>query len=115
MTTKECDKQDSATPKYVHRDENETLNIQIALPGVKKSDVDLTIEDGVLVLQAQRESVEQENWTVISSFSAPKNYNLRLKIAAIYDLEKSEVNFNQNILNIIVPHKVKELITLDVF
>lgn len=87
-------------------DEKDKLRIKADLPGIKKEDVVINIEDGVLSIKGERENEKEEK---------NKNYYRRecfygvfersISLPAEVDIEKAEANYKDGVLEIILPKK----------
>ena len=72
-------------------DENHTpLTVEIALPGVKKADIDLRIHDDVLTLRATREGFE---------------YTSTLAFCCIIIPEQAKAEYNNGLLKLVAPFR----------
>ena len=96
----------------------EALIAEIALPGVKEDQVDVTIEDGVVRVTAttsQREEEKQKRRYFMSSLSSSYNYSFRIPEGLIQDTEP-QAELENGILTLLfakvekkAPTKVKVL------
>ncbi len=87
-------------------DEKDKLRIKADLPGIKKEDVEINIEDGVLSIKGERQNEKEEK---------NKNYYRRecfygvfersISLPAEVDIEKAEANYKDGVLEIILPKK----------
>ncbi len=87
-------------------DEKDKLRIKADLPGIKKEDVEINIEDGVLSIKGERQNEKEEK---------NKNYYRRecfygvfersISLPAEVDIGKAEANYKDGVLEIILPKK----------
>ena len=89
---------------------NGELVLKADLPGLKKEDIRIYLEDGALVLQGERKEetkVEKESF-----YLAECNYGTfyrRLPLTFAVDFDKIVAQFTDGVLEIHIPMPVKEL------
>lgn len=83
--------------------------VQSDLPGVKKEDIDVSIEDGVLTVKAERkyESSDEEKGSYIRRERAYGSFERSFDISQI-DEEKIDAEFNDGVLTLTLPKKQAE-------
>ena len=101
-------------PKYKLKRSETELAAEVLLPGVKKEDIELNVEGGYLELLAGRKSRAQPDWSLITSKPAADTYKLKIQIHPDFDLDLAKVTFSHNILNIVVPSRVKKKLELNI-
>ena len=101
-------------PRYNISEEDSHLTLQIALPGAAKENVELQTEANLLRLQAERPSLHQQGWNLISGEEQADQYALELRINPQYDLSKAEASFDNNVLQLSIPTKETSERTLEI-
>lgn len=89
-------------------DEGDSIRVVADLPGFNKDEIEIYIEDGSLVIKAEKKEEREEK---------EKNYILReRKYGEVYrkimlptevDIEKAKANYNNGVLEIILPKTEK--------
>lgn len=94
----------------VKESENE-FKIELAVPGLKKEDFKLAIENNVLTISSERKEEQEEkdkNGYTRKEFSYQsfsRSFNLPEKLV---DAEKIEASYNEGILNISIPKREEQ-------
>lgn len=79
------------------------IYVEAALPGVKKEDVELTLEKGVLSIQGKRVMDEEEE---VQRYHSSNSYNYRLKLPSSVDESKDpEATFEDGLMRLIFDKK----------
>lgn len=75
------------------------------LPGFKKDEVNVTVENGLLTISGKREEEAESDYQVVrSEFAAYHEFKRTLKIdAGAFDAEHIEARLNDGILEVILP------------
>lgn len=113
MNTEEKNKE-VIVPKYKFKRSDAELVLKALLPGVKKEDIELNVEDGYLELVALRKNSIASDWSLISSNALADQYKLKLQVHPDYDSDLAKVTFNNNVLNIMIPSRVKRKLELNI-
>ncbi len=89
-------------------DEGDSIRVVADLPGFNKDEIEIYIEDGSLVIKAEKKEEKEEK---------EKNYIMReRKYGEVYrkimlptevDIEKAKANYNNGVLEIILPKTEK--------
>ncbi|MCD6494354.1 MAG: Hsp20/alpha crystallin family protein [Archaeoglobaceae archaeon] len=89
-------------------DEGDSIRVVADLPGFNKDEIEIYIEDGSLVIKAEKKEEREEK---------EKNYIMReRKYGEVYrkimlptevDIEKAKANYNNGVLEIILPKTEK--------
>ena len=92
------------------RQSDDAYHIEVDLPGIKKEDVDINIEENILTISGKRElknEVKEENYYKIESSygTFSRSFTLPQKI----DLDKIEASTHDGVLEITIA-KQKELV-----
>lgn len=95
---------DDFTPSINTREGEFAYHIEVDLPGVKKEDVNVQIEDGILQVSGERkikEEIKEENYyKVESSFGS---FSRSFKLPEEADFENIHAESNNGVLEIVVP------------
>jgi HSP20 family protein len=97
-------------PTFDAYEQDGKLVVKADLPGLKKEDLRITLEDGALVLQGERKEekkVEKEDY-YLAECSYGSFYR-RLPLAFEADFSKITAAFTDGVLEIQIPMPVKEL------
>ena len=97
------------TPTVNTREGKEAYHIEVDLPGIKKEDVDVKVEDNILTISGKRElkdEVKEENYYKIESSygSFSRSFTLPEKV----DIENIKAVSEDGVLEVIIP-KLKVL------
>ncbi|MEO5713757.1 MAG: Hsp20/alpha crystallin family protein [Luteolibacter sp.] len=85
-----------------HEDEN-GVRLQVALPGVRKEDLKLTLHQSNLTLEADRGEELPENWKTHRESNSPRRYGLNVRLAARLDGTRTSASFENGVLTLQVP------------
>ena len=102
-------KVESFTPAVNEKVDDKGYYLEIDLPGVKKEDIDISVNDGILVISGERKlekKEEKENYTRIESFFGRFERAFKLPVDA--DLDNIEAKYENGVLKIFIPKKQKE-------
>lgn len=86
--------------------------IRIAIPGMKKEEIDISIENNILKIESGKEIVEKDIKTatyILKEFDY-SNFKTEYKISGKVDIEKIEAVHNNGILSIFFPYKTEAII-----
>jgi len=87
----------------------EQFTLEVAVPGLKKEDINLKVEEETLIISATNETKAEEtknNYTRREfDFS---NFVRRFQLNETIDVENIKANFEDGILNIVLPKVVEE-------
>ncbi|HDS03833.1 MAG TPA: Hsp20/alpha crystallin family protein [Firmicutes bacterium] len=100
-------------PVAIHADvgeDDEKYMIKAALPGMKEDDIKVSVEDGVLVLRAERrEEEKEEKKGYFRREIGYGKYERRFRLPDNVNLEKVDARYKNGILDIDLPKKEKGL------
>ena len=105
---KPVQKVESFTPAVNERVDEKGYYLEIDLPGVKKEDIDISVNDGVLVISGERKLEKKEekpNYTRIESFFG--RFERAFKLPTDADLDNIEAKYEDGVLKIFIPKKQK--------
>lgn len=86
---------------YHYNETKEKILIEIALPGINKKDIQLSYLDGFLKIK-YKDQAKNSKWV--------KNLNESIKITKEIDENKISARFENGIMYINIPKKIKKLI-----
>lgn len=90
-------------PKYrVSRDDS-AYTVQVFLPGVAKAGVNLSVDQRLLTIEAERSDRHDESWTPIFQELDRSGYLLQLKLSPEVDGEKIKASVDQGVLTLVIP------------
>lgn len=91
-------------PRYTTRKVDEDAwEIGVVVPGVKKKDVNVSLEDDVLEIVARRSDVQPEGWRPLNDRGPRPNYRLHLELAVDVDEERISAKLEDGILTLRLP------------
>jgi HSP20 family protein len=107
-TNKPVQKVETFTPAVNEKVEEKGYHLEIDLPGVKKEDIETSVNDNILTISGERKLEQQEekdNYTRIESFFG--RFERSFKLPSDADVENIEAKFNDGVLKIFIPKKPK--------
>ncbi|MEM9281535.1 MAG: Hsp20/alpha crystallin family protein [Verrucomicrobiota bacterium] len=90
-------------PEYHSRYDDEAWEVSVTLPGVRKEEVQVRIENEILEIKAARVSEHPEKWKPIAEYPSRRNYSLRLDVGPEVDAEKVSAEHQNGILTLRLP------------
>jgi len=105
---KPVQKVESFTPAVNEKVNEKGYYLEIDLPGVKKEDIDISVNEGILTVTGERKlekKEEKENYTRIESFFG--RFERAFKLPADADLDNVEAKYENGVLKIFIPRKHK--------
>jgi len=96
------------TPAVNEKVDEKGYYLEIDLPGVKKEDVEISVNEGVLVVAGERKlqkKDENEKYTRIESFFG--RFERAFKLPADADTENIAAKFEEGVLKIFIPRRQK--------
>ena len=75
-------------PNYTSEYSEEAWEVTVSLPGVAKSDLDVSIENEILKVSGLRKSEYPETWKRLSGVDSDRQYELRLVVGPEVDSTK---------------------------
>ena len=106
-TTSACEtKETQATtqrPIFTTREDETGVSLQVALPGVRKEDLKLTLNQSVLQLEATRATEVPDDWKAHSNQPKKVSYQLGFQLAAKLDGGKVQASFENGVLTLRIP------------
>lgn len=92
-------------PHYTSEYSEEAWEVRVALPGVAKTDVDVTIEDEILEVNGLRKASHPESWKRLSGYDSDRQYVLKLDVGPEVDGSKIEASMQDGELLLQLPLK----------
>jgi len=105
---KPVQKVESFTPAVNEKVDEKGYYLEIDLPGVKKEDIDISVNEGILTITGERKlekKEEKENYTRIESFFG--RFERAFKLPPDADLDNVEAKYENGVLKIFIPRKQK--------
>ena len=96
------------TPAVNEKVDDKGYYLEIDLPGVKKENIDISINDGILTISGERKfekKEEKENYTRIESFFG--RFERSFKLPPDADVDNIEAKYEDGVLKIFIPKKQK--------
>jgi HSP20 family protein len=91
-------------PHTARRIDDQTWEIGVALPGVKREDVSVALEDGELEVVARRSDVLPDGWRPLQApRSRPDGYRLQVSLAVEVDPDRISAKLEDGILTLRLP------------
>ncbi len=112
MNTSHCPTEaapDRETNEIIHRpqfritDNADGTTVSIALPGVRKEDLKLTLLETSLRIEASRHDVVPENWKTLRDSGPVRRYGLDLRLGTRLDGTKTTASLDAGVLKLQVP------------
>lgn len=91
-----------SVPIDVYR-RGDQFHIHLDLPGVDPNAIDLTVEQNVLTIKAERHFELQENDEILVSERPQGAFTRQLMLAESLESDKLEANYDQGVLTITIP------------
>ena len=98
----------SFTPAVNEKVDEKGYHLEIDLPGVKKENIEISVNDGILTISGERKlekKEEKENYTRIESFFG--RFERSFKLPPDADLDNIEAKYEDGVLKIFIPKKQK--------
>ena len=90
-------------PRFeTHEDEN-GVKLHVALPGVRKEDLKLTLHESQLSIEATRSDHVPENWKTHRDSNASSRYGLNVRLTNRLDGRQTTASFENGVLTLQVP------------
>ena len=84
----------------------DNYSVNVDLPGVDPKDLDVTLDDKVLVISAERKHVHEEKTDKVHSMERSfGKVQRKIRLPNNADLDKVDTNFKNGVLSIIFPKK----------
>lgn len=93
------------SPHYECRDLPQALKLDIYVPGVDASGVDLTTGETDLFVTARKTPHVRVNWQALHLEGAQRDYQLKLRLGAGYDFDGLRASVAKGVLTIVLPKR----------
>lgn len=90
-------------PRFQTTENENGAVLTVALPGVRKEDLKLTLLESDLKIEATRTEAAGENWKSLREAATPAGYALNVRLNRRFDGTKSEATLDNGILTLRVP------------
>lgn len=100
--------QDRWTPRLDLREDNDQVRVQVDLPGVRKEDIQVTLEDGLLSISGKREAEHQAQdqragWLRVER--AWGSFERHVRLGELADVAGVKAEHKDGVLTVTVPKK----------
>ena len=106
--------EDSSVNRFLPKSnilENEkNYQLQIAVPGLKKEDFNINLEDGRLIISGERNGVDAEGVTLHRQEISFGEFRREFQLPEDIDSGKISASYNEGLLSIDIPKDVKKVI-----
>jgi len=97
-----------AIPAYEVKESAEAFGLEVFMPGVAKDAVEISIDQGELLVTGSRAWKSPEGWTEIFRESSLLDFRLRLDLNDAVNVEKINAELEAGVLRVTLP-KAEEL------
>jgi len=107
-TNRPVQKVESFTPAVNEKVDENGYHLEIDLPGVKKENIEISVNDGILTISGERKlerKEEKENYTRIESFFG--RFERSFKLPADADSDNIEAKYENGVLKLFIPKRPK--------
>jgi HSP20 family protein len=91
------------TPVYELQESDDAYGLEIFVPGVAKDDVELSVDQGELVITARRRWKTPDGWSEVFRESNDAAFRLRLDLSDAVDVDKINAELEQGVLRLTLP------------
>jgi HSP20 family protein len=107
-TNRAVQKVESFTPAVNEKVDEKGYYLEIDLPGVKKENIEISVNDGILTISGERKlerKEEKENYTRIESFFG--RFERSFKLPADANTDEIEAKYKDGVLKLFIPKRQK--------
>lgn len=90
-------------PRHEINEVDDAWKLTVFLPGVTKDKLEITVEDGMVVVRGHRDWIKPVDWTAIYRESLDASFRLELEHGNEIAVDKIHAEFNDGILAITLP------------
>jgi HSP20 family protein len=90
-------------PQFQTQEDANGASLQIALPGVRKEDVQLTLHESGLRVEADRTDAVPEAWKTHRDTHAIRRYGLDIRLTSRLDGTRASASFDAGVLTLHIP------------
>jgi len=91
----------------VYTEDDKQLTVEAHLPNFEDKDIDIHVEDGNLVIQAEKHEKETDKKKKYVIRESSSSFYRRIKLPQIANSDKIEAKMKDGVLTVIVPFKEK--------
>lgn len=99
--------QGTQRPAYQVKENDENYTLSVDLPGVSKDAVDVSVENGLLTLKAERSDNIPNDWKLLHSEARNSSYALTLKLGQRIDTNNIQASYENGVLNLTLAKPVE--------
>ncbi|OQB40859.1 MAG: heat shock chaperone IbpB [candidate division CPR1 bacterium ADurb.Bin160] len=95
----------------IYTNEKGDVKYEFALTKFKEQEVNVTIENNILTIEAKRQEKneeEKDGWKLISGRIKKESFTKRIRIPNHLNADKAEAKFNEGLLIITIPAKYEQ-------
>lgn len=100
---KERTEETVSRPQYRVTQDEDGAKLQVALPGVRKEDVKLTLHESNLEIEARRADTVPDEWKTHRPGHPARRYALQLRLTRRLDGTQTSAAFEAGVLTLTVP------------
>ncbi len=89
----------------VYTEEDKQLVVEAHLPNFAESDVEVNVDKGDLVIQAERHEKETDKKKKYVVRESSSSFYRRIRLPEVADEDKIEAHMNNGVLKVVVPYK----------
>lgn len=93
----------SLRPQFHSAEDDNGATVRIALPGVRKEDLKLTLRESDLTIEARRDDEVPQGWKTHRDTGRGGRYELNIRLTRRFDGCKAEAKFDAGVLTLQVP------------
>lgn len=97
---------EAVKPRYRVREESAEYVVEVALPGVPKSQTQVALEDGVLRIEGRRAGAP-EGWTPVRTGRRTGDFRLKLELGDDIDASAVSASSKDGVLTVRLPKQEK--------
>lgn len=90
-------------PQFRTKEDEDGATLQIALPGVTKADLKLTLHEASLKIESTRSDETPSEWKTHRQTGTARRYGLEIRLTSRLDGTKATATFNAGVLTLQVP------------
>jgi HSP20 family protein len=91
------------SPRFHTQEDESGVRLQVALPGVRKEDVKLTLKESHLSIEATRSDEVPENWKTHRDSNPARRYGLNVRLTNRLDGRQTTATYEAGVLTLQVP------------
>jgi len=84
------------------------------LPGVRREDLDVKVENGTLILDVKRDTTSPAGWTVRHSERSPFELRRTVRLPEDLDVDAVTANFEHGVLTVSLPRRPRQTRTIEI-